>query len=126
MSMLPEAPPTDGPAIFGEAPPRSALVLAGLDIAAAAWLVFLDVGLRHAIPEDAGLDGATPHADLWSGLFVLTLVLGFFLLLISVAVLVKAPVRSEPKIFRVLLGATTALVLIPAAMCMLGGLVSGG
>ena len=122
MSASPEAPSTAGPAVFGEAPPGAARVLAGIDIAAAGWLAFLMVVLRHATAEGVGLYGATPHADVWLGWLVLTVVFGFFLLLISVASLVTVPVRAQPRIFRVLLGGTLALALVIPAFVVLSDL----
>lgn len=113
MSTLPQARSTAGPAIFGEAPPGAALVLAAFDIAAATWLLCVGVGLHRSTAEDAGQ--GTAHADFWFGLLTITVPLVLFLLLISVASLVKVPVRSEPRIFRVLLAGTGVLSLVIAA-----------
>jgi hypothetical protein len=138
VSTLPKAPPAAEPAIFGAAPPGAALVLAAFNIASAAWLLAcIGVYLGRPAADHASRNTAALDSDSWTGwtgpfrgLIEFTLGVGiplvFFLLLISVASLGHGTVRSEPRIFRVLLGATIALALVPVALCTLGGLASGG
>ncbi len=115
MSILPAAPATIRSAPFGDdAPPGAALVLAGLDIASAAWLVCILVGVARATGEDAGMDGATPHMDFWGGLAGITLPVALLLVAISVSSLITGPARSQPRIFRALLAGTVTLSLVTA------------
>lgn len=123
--------------MFGEAPPRAGLFLAGLDIAWTAWLLArLGVGLALPVVDHASRNATVLESDSWTGpakLFSeimgfslgVGVPLGFLLLLISIASLVHGTARSEPRIFRVLLGGTIALALVLVALCTLGGLVSG-
>ena len=128
MSALSETPPTAEPAIFAEAPPRGALVLAGFDIALAVWvLVCIGVGLARAAGDGIGRGStAAVDADFWTGgtgllrapievtlQIFLPLVLG--LLIASTVSLIGVRVRSAPRIFRVLLAGTITLTLVVAA-----------
>ncbi len=108
----PEAPPTAGPAIFGEAPPGASLVLAGLDIGLTVWLVCVYVVLTHVAAKNVGQ--WTSGEDDWFGVFGITMLFALLVFVISVASLVKEPVRAEPRIFRVLFGGTIALALAVA------------
>ena len=119
--------------MLGEAPPGAALVLAGLDIAAAAWqFTCIAIGVAHPVGH-ASEDTADPASYSWTGpfhligsaLYVGALLLSV-LLIISVASLIHGTARSQRRTFRVLLGATIMLALVPVAWCALGTLVFKG
>ena len=105
---MPESQHAVGLARPGEALPGATLVLAGLDYAAAAWMIFCVVILSRSGDR--------------AGLFLLTMLAMLALLFVSVVSLVGGGVRYESRIVRrVLLGGTIALALVivvPVALIM--------
>ncbi len=99
MSILPESRHTAGPGTSGEALPGVTLALAGLDVAAAAWITVYSLGL--------GRSGTSMDGIALSTLLVLAL------LFVSVVSLVSGGVRAESKLVRrVLPGATITLAVV--------------
>jgi hypothetical protein len=140
MSVFPEAPSDTRPGPFGEAPPTTTgiLILAGFDIAASIWLlVCTGVGLARGRLH--GVDTTVIDAHFWSGWIghlrgpiMDSIFLGWIavpvLLIISGTSLFGVRARSQPRVFRVLLGGTIGFTLAVAAYVTLGwlGLVDYG
>lgn len=115
---LPGSPTAVRPAVIPEAPRNAARFLAGVDVVAAAWLVFLNITLHRASAEDAGQ--GTTHVDFWTTWYLLTIILVIVLMTASVSALIGS--TSQPRMFRVLFTGTLTLALVSAMLITLSHL----